>query len=113
MTSRSSKTAFVSSIALIAAGACSSAPDKSPDKLVRGQSDFVSAPPNGVSNGTSHGGGDLAVGASNGTGGTTSNATPLPAAAPGAGAASNSSTPRDVEETDLYRFDPTAIASTT
>jgi hypothetical protein len=103
MLPQSLKAVLVSSLALGAAAACGSAPKQAPDKLVTGQSDFVSAPPNGVSNGVGRGGGDLAVGASNGTGGTTSNGAPT--AAPSTDGSAGSSTPRDVEETDLYRLD--------
>src|SRR4051812_23707987 len=66
---------------------------KTPD-LVGGQSDFSSAPPNGAS-GSREGG--LASGAADGG---------APAAdVPGSKSGSSPSTPRTVEETDLYRLE--------
>jgi hypothetical protein len=78
-------------------------PKPTPD-FVQGQSEFESAPPSGAQGGPQSAGGDLAA---TGTGGSTSTAAP---AAKGsqdsaAGGGSNSSTPRTVEETDLYRLD--------
>jgi hypothetical protein len=103
MIARSLKAAFVSSLALAATGACSSAPDKTPSKLVTGQSDFVSAPPNGASNSGSRGGGVLTVGSG---GSASSSGAPAPSPeAPATDDSSGSSAPRDVEETDLYRLD--------
>src|SRR6478609_8995347 len=70
---------------------------KTPE-LIEGQTDFVSAPPNGAQ---SRNGGNLNEGdAASGAGGTTS-ATP---AAPGGSKGGSTSTPRTVEETDLYRL---------
>lgn len=106
MSSRPLKSAFVSLIALgSAASACSSAPHRAPDALVTGQSDFSSAPPNGASSGARSGGGVLEVGDNAGTSTASTPGAAAPAA-PAATGSTSSSTPRSVEETDLYRFDP-------
>ena len=101
--------AFATAVAVAACGGGtggtgSPSPSPTPGPGLQGQSDFTSAPPAGASQGGSASLGATA-GASSGGGG----------AAPTAGmgksdnsAASSSSTaqPRTVQETDLYRFDP-------
>ncbi len=93
--------------ALSACGADSGGPGASrpTPTLTEGQSEFESAPPNGVSNGE-RGGPTLSTG--NGTGGTSASdgASGTPPAASGGDSSSGSgSTSRAVEETDLYRLE--------
>ena len=72
--------------------------------LVEGQSEFESAPPNGVSTGNGAGGPTLTAGA-DGTGGSTAAAPPSANGSSDSVAGGGSSTSREVEETDLYRLE--------
>jgi hypothetical protein len=83
-------------------GATESAKSRPSPVLVEGQSEFESVPPSGAQ-GNSKGG--VAEGASNGTGGSTSSAPSAAGHDAAASGGSSSSTPRTVEETDLYRLD--------
>src|SRR3954470_6590483 len=79
----------------VACGSNKAAHDKTPT-LLEGQTDFVSAPPNGSSQGNAEASDGAGFASS---GGSASNA-PSPSSNKGADAAA---APRTVEETDLYR----------
>lgn len=87
---------LVMALGSLSGGCNTSAPGKTPD-LASGQSEFASAPPNGMGRGTATAGED---GAASGGGSASGAGAAPPRASDGGGAVE-----RQVEETDLYRLD--------